>query len=65
VGAADEVDGGFGHFFLFLESPFSPFYDGETQSPCFVLYFIRSCLGYVNHPSIRAWKRTVAFGIGS
>jgi len=48
-------------FILFVAA----FYDGETQAPCFVLYFIRSCLGYVNHPSIRAWKRTVAFGIGS
>jgi len=46
----------------------SPFYDSETQDPrdIFLLsIFLYGCLGFLNHPSIRAIMRTVAFDLGS
>jgi hypothetical protein len=44
------------------------FYDCETQAPRF--FFLSSilssgCLGFMNHPSIRAMMRTIAFDLGS
>jgi hypothetical protein len=44
------------------------FYDSETQDPgdIFLLsVFLYGCLGFLNHPSIRAIMRTIAFGLGS
>ncbi len=44
------------------------FYDSETQAPrFFFLLFISSsgCLGFMNHPSIRAMMRIIAFDLGS
>ena len=45
-----------------------PFYDCETQDLgdiCLLSLFLYGCLGFVNHPSIRAIMRTIAFDLGS
>jgi hypothetical protein len=51
-----------------FECPFLAFYDSETQvlgRIFLLLIFLYRCLGFVNHPSIRAMMRTVTSGLGS
>ena len=44
-----------------------PFYDCETQALGYIILFsvFYGCLGFSNHPSIRAIMRTITFDLGS